>query len=77
MTVTPVGGATRGLVARVAGHVTVTVAGQEITAYLDVAFLAGTHVEAQATFEGIGAPVDAALEASLIQAITNRVSAAG
>jgi hypothetical protein len=77
VTVTPVGGATRGLVARIAAHITVTVAGQPITAYLDVAFLAGSHVEAQATFEGIGAPVDAVLEARLIQTMTSRVNAAG
>src|SRR3712207_8783374 len=45
-----------------------TVNGQQITFYIDVAFITGRLTEASVEFFGVGSPVPAALQSSLVTA---------
>jgi hypothetical protein len=62
------------LVATEKGKITVSTAGQTVTVYLDAAFLRGNQVTASVEFEGIGQPVDANLQASVIAAVAARAA---
>lgn len=56
--------------------VTVTVTGQQVTVYVDIAFIASGLVEAEVDFENAGAPLDAALQRQLVHVVAARVATA-
>lgn len=57
------------------GSIPVTVDGQQITFYFGVAFMTGRMTEAEVDFFGVGAPVPADLQSSLVDAVGTRVGA--
>jgi hypothetical protein len=69
------GGGPSNVVASATGTIPVTVSGQQITFYLDVAFITGRLTEASVEFFGVGAPVPADLQSSLVAAVADRVDA--
>jgi hypothetical protein len=63
------------VVATVTGSIPVTVNGQRISFYFDVAFITGRLTEATVEFFGIGAPVAADLQETLVATVADRVAA--
>jgi hypothetical protein len=56
-------------------HMSIAAAGQNVDLYLNVAFIVGPLIEAEVDFEGIGAPLDAIIQAGVIKAVSDRVAA--
>jgi hypothetical protein len=61
------------VVAAGTGTIPVTVDGQQITFFLNVAFITGRLTEGEVDFFGIGTPVPADLQSSLVTAVAARV----
>ena len=57
------------------GTIPMTVNGRQITFYVDVVFMTGRLTQAQVGFFGIGAPVPAELQSSVVTAMAGRVDA--
>jgi hypothetical protein len=75
ITITPgSGGGPANVVATGTGTVTVSAAGGQASVYLDVAFITGPKIEAEADFENIGSPVAAGVRTALIAAIAGRAA---
>ena len=64
------------VIAKINGSVTVTTSGQRVPVYVDSVYITGRQIEAEIDFEGIGQPVDAALQTKLIKTLAERVGAA-
>jgi hypothetical protein len=64
------------VVATAVGTVTVTAQGQTVTVYVSDAFISGNLVTATVQFEGLGQPIDSAVQAAAIKAVSDRVAAA-
>jgi hypothetical protein len=67
-------GGPKNVVATGAGTISITVSGQTVKAYLNVAFIAGPKIEAEVDFNGFGTPTDTALRTSVIKAVADRVA---
>lgn len=63
------------VIATLTGTIPLTMAGQQITFYLDMAFITGRFTEAEVDFFGVGAPVPADLRSSLVTTVATRVGA--
>jgi len=75
--VTPgTGGGPSNVVATATGRIEVTVSGQLVAFYLNIAFITGPSIEAEVDFFNIGTPVPTALRASLIAKVAARAGAA-
>lgn len=64
------------VVATASGKVEVTVTGQVIDLYLNVAFITGPLIEAEIDFTNVGTPVPASIRTALIDKIAARAGAA-
>jgi hypothetical protein len=65
------------VVATGAGKINVTVSGQVVDVYINVAFMTGPSIEAEVDFENVGTPVPASVRAPLIAKVATRTSGAG
>ena len=65
------------VVATGAGKIDVTVSGQVIDVYINVAFITGPSLEAEVDFENVGSPVPASIQAPLIAKVAARASGSG
>jgi hypothetical protein len=64
------------VIATGAGHIEVTVSGQVVDVYVNVAFITGHSLEAEVDFENLGAAVPATVRAPLIAKVAARASGA-
>jgi hypothetical protein len=77
MKITPgSGGGPANVVATGTGKIRVEASGQRVTVYINVAFITGRLVEAEVDSEGIGAPIPAASQASLVAKVAARAASA-
>jgi hypothetical protein len=75
ITITPgSGGGPANVVATGTGTVTVSAPGGQASVYLDVAFITGPKIEAEADFENLGSPVPAGVRTALVTAIAGRAA---
>ena len=63
------------VVATATGTIPLTLQGQQITFYIDAAFITGRLTEASVEFFGVGAPVDTDLQDALVETVADRVAA--
>ncbi len=70
------GGGPSNVVATGSGKIEVTVSGQQLAFYLDIAFITGPLIEAEVDFFNIGGTVPTALRTSLIAKVAARAAAA-
>ena len=74
-TVTPgSNGGPKNLVAIGHGTVTITVSGQTVTVYVEVAFITGNRIEGEVDFTGVGARIDTTLEETLVTKVAQRIA---
>ena len=62
------------VIAKITGTIKVTSSGHQLQVYLDSTYIAGDQIEAEVDFESFSAPVDAALQTKLVQAVARRVA---
>jgi len=77
VTVTP--GAVAGMsnvVGTVSASVSVSASGQSITVYVGAVFIAGPTIEAEVTYENVGAPFDTGVLDTAVRAVSQRVAGA-
>jgi hypothetical protein len=76
ITVTPgSGGLGSNVIATASGAIVITVSGQQVSAYVNVAFIAGKLVEAEVDAESVGAPIDQTVMSKAVTAVAKRVAA--
>jgi hypothetical protein len=62
------------LVAMGHGTLRITVHGDTVTAYIDVAFISGPAIEAQVDFENVNLPVESDVQTAVIAAVAHRAA---
>lgn len=70
------GGGPSNVVATISTSVKVTVSGTTLPVFINSVYIAGKQIEANLVLENIGAPVDAALQSKLVEALAGRVAGA-